>query len=55
MPMTKHILRQMAWERAKGELESIKTTFIGEEVQYSNYSLELDKFIKKVEGDGLQE
>lgn len=48
-------LRSMAWERAKGELSSMKQTFWDNGGNYKNFIDVLDKFIKTVEDRGLQE
>jgi len=53
-------MRHMAWERAKGELHSMRRTFWGGEVgtgesQFDKFTDEVDKFIKKIEDDGLYE
>jgi hypothetical protein len=46
------ILRKMAWERAKGELHSILTTYIGN-YNYSEMKVAIDQFIENVEENGL--
>jgi len=52
-------LRQMAWERAKGELYSMKHTFwmdgLDPDSQFSRLSAEISKFILEVEDNGLHE
>jgi len=53
-------LRYQAWERAKGELQSMLVTFWGKETnthvdQYDDLQELIDEFVKKVEGRGLQE
>lgn len=47
----------MAWERAKGELRSMKHTYWDEEdaEKYKLYQNELEKFIEIVESGGLHE
>jgi len=42
-------LRQMAWERAKGELRSMLQTFWGETKDYEWVKLLIDKFIHEAE------
>ena len=51
----KRILRHMAWERAKGELQSILATFIGEMDQFEALDKSIREFIEHVEGEGLEE
>ena len=48
-------LRNMAWERAKGELKSMLHTFWDEKGNFEELDKEIKKFIKKIEDDGLQE
>ena len=48
----KHMLRAMAWERAKGELLSILTTYVDEEEQYASMELAMEVFIERVEENG---
>jgi len=52
-------LRNMAWERAKGELRSMTHTFwmgtLDPDSQFSKLSAEISRFILKVEDDGLHE
>lgn len=49
------IMRNMAWERAKGELESMRVTFYGREEQYKELDKKIREFVKDVEDYGLQE
>lgn len=50
-------LKNMAWERAKGELRSMLHTCYGwgEMDTYENLQLEIDKFVKKVEDEGYND
>ena len=48
-------LRGMAWERAKGELESIMRTFWDERDSFEELDKAVKAFIKKIEDDGLIE
>jgi hypothetical protein len=50
-------MRNMAWERAKGELLSMKHTFWDGKTghQYEEMSEVIDEFINKIESDGLYE
>ncbi len=47
-------LRSMAWERAKGELESMYHTY-WESPNYSAFVKLVEEFISKIEDEGLQE
>jgi hypothetical protein len=47
----KRILRSQAWERAKGELRSILTTYYGEFEEYSRDNDIIEKFIKEMEDE----
>lgn len=47
--------RAMAWERVKGELESIKHTYYGETGRLDSYAEKLKEFIESVEEDGLHQ
>lgn len=52
------MLRSQAWERAKGELASMLVTFERgnrREGQYDELRAEIEKFVQKVEDDGLVE
>ena len=52
------IARNMAWERAKGELKSISASFCPgtcEENQFEEFEVALNTFIRKVENEGLHE
>ena len=51
----KKFLRAQAWERAKGELRSIATIYMGEKEKYENYSQKLNEFIEDVDDNGLIE
>ncbi|NID15366.1 hypothetical protein [Luteibacter yeojuensis] len=46
-------LRVMAWERAKGELQSTLRTFYGRREQFEALSQAIDSFVKQVEDEGL--
>lgn len=49
-------LRAMAWERAKGELNSMRHTFWGfteDEQKFSELDLKIEEFIKNIEDDEL--
>lgn len=48
-------LRGMAWERAKGELQSALRTFYGRREQFEALSQVIDSFVKQVEDEGLIE
>jgi len=53
------ILRNQAWERAKGEMRSMLPTFYGEknsnDNQFEHFNERMDMFIKCVEDDGLSD
>ncbi len=53
------ILRVQAWNRAKGELTSMLTTYYGEANgginQYEEISALIEEFIDSVENNGLHE
>lgn len=49
------VLRLMAWERAKGELESLMYTYWGSEEKYMAMRKAVDDFVKDVELRGLEE
>lgn len=51
----RQIIRLMAWERAKGELNSMLQTFVNEYEQYSDFKNTLNEFIKNVEDNGKHE
>lgn len=53
--LTKHFLRGMAWEEAKGKLRSMLMTFNEEYKKYEELSNAIEEFIKEVEDNGLQE
>jgi hypothetical protein len=51
-------MRNMAWERAKGELKSMLHTYGSSEEEeriYIQFRDTLKEFVSKVEGDGLHE
>jgi len=49
------VMRQMAWERAKGEIESMLCTYWETPSDYENMQNEFDKFVEIVECNGYQE
>ena len=49
------VMRQMAWERAKGEIESMLCTYWETPSDYKNMKNEFDKFVQIVEDNGYQE
>jgi hypothetical protein len=53
MATTEEILRVMAWERAKGELESISTALTND--LYGEYENLKDKFIRDIEDEGIMD
>ena len=48
-------LRTQAWERAKGEMNSMLHTFWEEAEQCADLQDAMDKFVKEVEDNALQE
>lgn len=52
-------LRAQAWDRAKGELEAVRSTFWGpgscHEGQFENLSAAISEFVTHVEDEGLAE
>jgi hypothetical protein len=48
-------LRGQAWERAKGELNSMLGTFWDDDGRFEKLDAAIKEFIKKVEDNGLQE
>ena len=49
-------MRYMAWNRAKGELQSmLETYWYGKDEQYREMKKAIDDFIEDVEGNGKQE
>ena len=48
-------MRQMAWERAKGELQAMLTTYWDEPEKFEQMSRGLKEFIRKVEDGGMHE
>jgi hypothetical protein len=49
----KQILREQAWERAKGELRAMLRTFYREPETFEPLSVKVDAFIADVEGNEL--
>ena len=52
---TKHMLRAMAWERAKGELRSMLVTYEGEKATFDAMDEALAEFVDTVEENGWAE
>ena len=49
-------MRQIAWERAKGEMNAMMHTFWGSEnSNYDELQNEVDRFVEKIESEGLHE
>ena len=48
-------MRMMAWARAKGEIDSILSTFWGEEEQFDRLTQAITVFVKEVEDNALAE
>jgi len=50
-------MRTMAWERAKGEIEAMKTTYYasGIDDRLERFIEVVDSFIEHIENHGLQE
>lgn len=48
-----HVMRAMAWQRAKGELWSMGETFMGEEEKFAAFEKVLNQFVNDVEGEEL--
>ena len=48
-------MRGIAWERAKGELQSVSATFWGEGDKYAKFAAAVKEFIAHVEDNGLAE
>lgn len=48
-------MRHMAWERAKGELEALLSTYWGHDGDYERMCAEVEKFIDKVQSEGYHE
>ena len=49
------MLREQAWERAKGELQSMLHTFYGDRERYTELAEAIRTFIKNIEDEGLDE
>ena len=47
------MLRAMAWERAKGELNSIKHLYYGNESGFVEFAREVDKFVEHIEDNAI--
>lgn len=57
-----HAIRAMAWERAKGELRSMRHTYYSKYDELGNFKLRLEEFdeifnqfVKNIESNGLHE
>jgi hypothetical protein len=53
--MMKHMLRAMAWQRAKGELQSMLETYHKEPEKFEAMSKAIEAFVTEVEGEGWAE
>ena len=51
----RQIIRLMAWERAKGELNSMLQTHVGEREQHDRLEKAISDFVKDVEDNGKHE
>lgn len=51
----RRILRAQAWARAKGELEAILVTFVGEKDAFEAMDALVKAFVNNVEDNGLAE
>ena len=49
------ILRAMAWERAKGELQSISHLYTQNDPGFEQWTKELEKFIRHIEHNAIGE
>lgn len=51
------VMRTMAWEKIKGELQGILSTFwtVKDDDRYANVFFEIDKFITKMDDEGYME
>lgn len=49
------VMRNMAWERAKGELRSMLTTYYDSEGRYDEMRNAVNEFVERVEMNALQE
>ena len=52
--MDMKIMRRMAWERAKGELQSMIQTYWGND-NFKEFDTAVKEFVNKVEDNALQE
>jgi len=48
-------LRAQAWERAKGELNSILSTYWDDIDSFKRANLAINRFVDEIEGEGLAE
>jgi hypothetical protein len=53
--MIKKMLRGMAWERAKGELQAMLPTYHGEAEKFEAMTRAIEEFVKQVEEEGWAE
>ena len=53
--MTLEILRYMAWERAKGELNSMLHTYVNDQDKYWVLEKAIEDFVMDVESNGKHE
>jgi hypothetical protein len=56
--ITARLARNMAWERAKGEMRSMLHTFWGDtssENQFDKFDAKMEEFITDIEDNGLHE
>lgn len=51
----RRVLRAMAWERAKGELRSMRQTFYCEKEKFDQLDIAIDAFVVQVEENGLHD
>ena len=52
MPGIESVLRGMAWQRAKGELQSMLCTLLDTEEEFRKLNDLIDEFVEKVENEG---
>lgn len=49
------VMRCMAWQRAKGELNSMLATFYDDRKHYEKLKSHIEDFIEEAESEGLSE
>ena len=49
------VIRNMAWDRAKGELNSMLQTIYGDQDKFEELESAISEFVNLVEENGLQE